>query len=298
MRYVILCIMLAQLDGPNQEPKMPPDADAAKKLLARMTDPSVSFDDRHDAEDELVKLAPEAVLPLVLPHVGKGMPKGGIWNSLGTREHERTGPVHWQIWYAVNRVWSKEIDRVPAAKRGEALLGLLNKVAKGDERYYVIYALTHDWDPCAEADVAKLLRDPAEASKIRLVAGLALILHGKESYRDVLLAAAAKGDLAERERWFELLSDPRYKQRMGSDARVVRLGFELIEAERAKTPDFIHGAYFLALNAGRYVGEEFAPSPHDPRYRGQGRLTDQYFIDTVDNAQRWWAKNRPKDDKK
>jgi hypothetical protein len=297
MRYAILCLMLAQLDGPKQEPKMPPDDAAAKKLLDRMTDPKVSFDDRRDTEDELVKLSPDAVLPLILPQVGKGMPKGGIWNSLGTREHERTGPVRWQIWYAVNRVWSKEIERVPSAKRGETLLGLLNKVAKGDERYYVIYALTHDWNPVAEADVAKLLRDPHEASKIRLVAGLALILHGKESYRDVMLAAAAKGDLAERERWFELLSDPVYKKRMGVDARVTRLGFKLIEEERAKTPGAIHGAYFLALKAGRYVGEEFAPSPHDPRYRGDGRLTDQYFIDTVDNAQRWWAKNRPKVDK-
>jgi hypothetical protein len=156
----------------------------------------------------------------------------------------------------------------------------------------VLYALANRWDPAAEADLAKILGDAGVSREVRRYAALPLIMHGEGDYRDVMLQWAAKSDHDEKVRWYDLLADPRHKARKGVDPRVIHMGFKLIQADRAQTPDYIHGAYFLAVNTGRYVGEEFAPSTNDPRYKAKGGLSEQFFADTVQNALRWWDKNR------
>jgi hypothetical protein len=280
-------------------PTTPPTDAGPEELVARMTDPKASFQERCAAEDALTKVRPEAALPKLLPQLAKGMPEGGIWNSLGTREADRDAPIPWQIYYAVGRVWSQQIKALPRKEGGAVLVALLKSVTKDKEKYHVLSALGTRWDPSAEAELAKLLLDAGEPGDNRRAAALALIVHGKEDYRDAMLQAAAKADHGDQVRWYELLSDPQLKQRTGADPRVVRLGFKLIEAEKARSPDSIHGAYFLALKTGRYLGEEFAPNVRDPRYRGkEGRLSEQYFADTVSNALRWWDKNHERWEKK
>jgi len=58
------------------------------------------------------------------------------------------------------------------------------------------------------------------------------------------------------------------------------------------SPGYIHGAYFLAIKTGDYVGQEFKPDQKAKRYQGEYGLTDSFFADTVANALSWWAKNR------
>jgi hypothetical protein len=260
-----------------------------------MTDPKASFKDRCAAEDELAKLRPQEVLPKLLPLLAKGTPEGGIWNG-GTRETDRDAPIPWQIYFAVGRAWDHQVDRLPRKEAGKVLLALLQEVAKDKERYYVLREMTDLWDPNAEAELAKLLRNANEPSDIRQAAALPLIVNGKEDYRDVMLGWAAKADHAEKVQWFGLLADPRHMKRKGVDPRVIVLGFKLIQADKAKAPDQIAGAYFLVVKTGAYVSEDFAPNIHDPRYRGKNR--EQFFVDTVDNALRWWTKNREKIEKK
>jgi tetratricopeptide (TPR) repeat protein len=284
----------------KDSPQTPRSVAAVEKLIARMTDPAASFKDRCAAEDEVVKLPPEVALPKLLPLRAKGMPAGGIWNSLGTRELDHRGPVSWQIYYAIDRVWREQLGRA-GKQQGDAqtpktasgvLLALLRAAGNDKERSRVLQALSNYWDPKAEADLAKLLRDGKAPSDIRQGAAFALILHGKEDYRETMLQWAVKAGQPEKERWFELLADLRYKKRKGVDPRVVHLGFKLIQADKAS-------AYFLALRAGAYVGEEFAPDHRDPRYQiKDGRVPERYFVDTVNNAVRWWDKNHQKFEQK
>jgi hypothetical protein len=269
-----------------------------EELVARLTDPKLSFKERCAAEDALAKMKPETVLPKLVPQRAKGMPPGGIWNSAG-READQKAPVPWQIYYAVARAWNDQIKALPVKEGGKVLLNLLKATTKDKEKYHVIYALSLRWESTAEAELGKLLRDAAAPSELRRVAALALIQHGAEDYRDTMLQAVSKAGHAEKVQWYELLSDPVHKKRKGVDPRVSQLGFQLIQAEKAKSPDYIHGAYFLALKTGAYVGEEFAPSPNDPRYQNKkGGSSDEYFVDTVRNALRWWDKNRQDVEKK
>lgn len=301
--FVLPCVLFGAICGAtNADPKPAPKTPLANvgidKLLARMTDAKASFEARAEAEDELAKRPAKDVLPKLLPVIAKGMPEGGIYNSLGTREFERKAPIAWQIYYAGWRAWRQQLDSVPRKEAGKLLVSLLKVASKDAERDRVCYELTFRWDASAEADLAKVLKNADEPTSLRQNAALALAEHGREDYRDVMLQWAAKADHKERIRWFNVLAGPVHKKRKGLDARVVCLGFQLIQAERNKHPDNIHGAYFLACTASSYVGTEFSPSTNDPKYKAQFGLNDRFFEDTVKNALGWWDRNREKYEKK
>src|SRR5207249_4972611 len=93
----LLVFLLSEDRGLREAAKGPPVNAEPEKLVVRMTDPKASFKDRCAAEDELAKLSPPAVLPKLLPRLAKGMPAGGIYNSLGNRDMDRKAPVPWQI---------------------------------------------------------------------------------------------------------------------------------------------------------------------------------------------------------
>ncbi len=67
-------------------------ASTAENLVATMTDRTVVWDARCAAEDSLVNLPPQNVLPIPLPHIGKGMPSSAIWNG-GGRDFDQRAPV-------------------------------------------------------------------------------------------------------------------------------------------------------------------------------------------------------------
>jgi hypothetical protein len=302
MRFASLLILLtlnaqvlnAEDAKPKAEPKDTGENAAIEKLLSRLTDAKATFKERCEAEDELAKRPAKEVLPRLLPAYSKGMPDGGIYNARETRDGEHDFPPPWQIYYAVSRVWRKQIDGLPRKEAGALLAGLVTSAATDAERDRVCYALALRWDASAENDLAKILRNGNKPATLRQNAARALSLHGNEDYRDVMLQWAAKAEHRERIQWFNLLAAPLHKKRKGLDHRVVCLGFQLIQAERNKSPNNIHGAYFLACTAGPYVGNEFSPSTSDPKYKGKFGLSDQFFEDTVHNALRWWEKNREK----
>lgn len=284
-----IAIALFAMAGPP--PAKPPGDAGPDKLLNVMTDPMVSFDDRARAEDELAKLPPEVVLPKLLPLVAKGMPEAGIWNSAG-REHERTGPIPWQIYYAVQRSWNEQIGSPPRDEARKTLFALLQGVAKGKERNRVVESLADCWDPRAETILADILRDVREPREIRWASGHALVVNGKKDYRDTMLQAAALANHREKSLWYELLADPRLKERTGVDPRVVQLGFQLIQTERNDAPKDANAGYQLAMSTGYYLGETFFPKNRDRYLTATGNLREQYFADTVSNALGWWDKNR------
>lgn len=266
-------------------------APITEDLVTTMTDKTATWDARCAAEDSLTNLPPQTVLPVLLSHIGKGMPSPVIWNSAG-RDFDKRASVEWQVFYAVARSWNHQVDSLPRDSGGTVLLKLLGAAKSGSERSRVLMDLTHRWVPDAEGPVAALLKAPEEALAVRTTAALALILHGADDYHGLLLGYAQSGSFADRKRWFDLLSDPRHKKKTGVDPRVVKMGFSLIVEDRQMSPDYIHGAYFLAIKTGAYVGLEFTPEQTNPRYQGEHGLTDSFFADTVTNALTWWTKNR------
>lgn len=319
MRAIALVMLLVRADGAAGHdlaffpPGLMPEGESASRafgpgkgiggnkgsdfLIELMTDQKASFEDRLDAEDALAKIPPQEVLPKLLPHIAKGMPSGGIWNRRGARELDRTGPVPWQIYYAVHRLWDGHTARLSPKEGGRFLIGLLKKEEEEFGKIAILGALQDRWFPDAEPDVAQVLNDPRQPGEVRLSAALLLILNGKEDYRDVLLKAARAAEAAEKHRWYNLLVDPRHKERKGVDPRVIVLGFELLQAEIARDANFVHGAYFLAVRIGPYVGQEFAPDRNDPRYKAKGGFNKLFFVDTVQNALRWWEDNRARIEK-
>lgn len=266
-------------------------APSAEDLVATMTDKTAAWDARCAAEDSLTNLPPQTILPLLLPHIGKGMPSPAVWNSAG-RDFDKRAPIEWQVFYAVARSWNRQVDSLPRDSGGTVLLTLLGAAKETSERSRVLMDLTHRWVPDAETPVATLLKNPEEDLMVRTTAALALILHGQADYHDLLLGYAKEGSFADRKRWFDLLSDPRHKKKTGVDAKVVRMGFSLIEEDRRVSPGYVHGAYFLAIKTGDYVGKEFKPDQKAERYQGEHGLKENFFADTVANALSWWAKNR------
>ncbi len=263
----------------------------ANDLVATMTDKTAAWEARCAAEDSLTNLPPQTVLPLLLPYVGKGMPSPAIWNSAG-REFDKKAPIEWQIFYAVGRSWNFQVDSLPRDKGGAVLLRLLGAATSAGERCRLLMDLTHQWVPEAEGPVAALLKAPEEDLAVRTTAALPLILYGVDDYHGLLLDYAQSGSFDDRKRWFDRLSDPRHKKKTGVDAKVIQLGFSLILEDRKVSPNYIHGAYFLAIKTGEYVGQEFKPDQKDPRYQSEQGLTDSFFTDTVTNALEWWTRHR------
>ncbi|MDP3260438.1 MAG: hypothetical protein Q8M34_07625 [Thermodesulfovibrionales bacterium] len=272
-------------------------AETASDVVARMTDKTASWEVRCAAEDSLINMHPQDVLAVLLPHIGKGMPSStGIWNS-GGREMDKRAPVEWHIFYAVTRSWNHQVGSLPKDSVGTFLLMLLKRSPTANARSRILTEVTHRWVPEAESPVAAILKAPDENLDVRTTAALVLILHGAGDYHDLLLEYAKTGCFADQKRWFDLLSDPRNKKRTGADPRVVQMGFNLILTDRKLSPNYIHGAYFLAIKTGDYVGREFQPDQNKPEYQGENGLAESFFADTVKNAIEWWAANKTRIEK-
>jgi hypothetical protein len=260
-------------------------------LVAIMTDVNASWDARCQAEDSLIKQKPEEVLLILLNHLEKGMPDGGIWNS-ASRDDDKDAPVEWQIYYAVLRSWDNQVNFLPKPSGGYLLLKLLEKAKTGFAREYILKNIYHRWIPEAEKEVVKIMEDPNEGIIARTIAARDLMLKGKNDYHERFLFFADSNNFENQKRWLNLLANVLYKKKTGIDPRVIKLGFELIIKERESNPNYNTAGYFLAITTGRYINLNFQPDQKEPQYQEQHGLSDKFFSDTVDNALAWWSKNK------
>ena len=118
------------------------------------------------------------------------------------------------------------------------------------------------------------------------------MLHKGKAYHEAILAISKSAPRKDREGWLDLLVDSRHKAETGVDPAVVRLGFDALAEERQASPNYVHGAYFIASDMGKYLGQTFTPDPRLDQYRGEHGLRESFFADTVKNAVVWWEKNR------
>lgn len=258
-------------------------------LVRTMADASATWEQRCRAEDDLAKCsAPEALAALLL-HGCLKLPDGPICNGAGREmDHKLNIPVKWQIFYATHRAWDIQTKKLAAAERQTLWPDLLRQAATATAtaKVKVLQELANHWVPAAQSEVAKLLKDPQQEFPVRRSAGFCLALHAAEQFHDPLVALLENAPAAERKPWFDVLADSRHRRAAGVDRRVVRVGFALLEEERRRSPDYIHGAYFLALTLGNYGGtkKDFQPdTPPD---------SPEFFAATVRNAVSWWEQHR------
>jgi len=266
-------------------------------LITTMTDKNSSWDARCSAEDSLIKMQPEEVLPALLTHVEKGMPDGGIWNS-GSRDIDKRAPVEWQIFYSVARSWDNQVKSLPKNSGGGLLIMLLNEVNTSYGHIRILSGLNRYWVSEAESIVAKIMENSNEDIVVRTTAAKALIQHGENDYHERFLAFAYSSNFKDQKRWFDVMTDVRHKRKTDIDPRVVQMGFDLILKERELLPNYKQAGYFLAITTGRYINQEFKPDQNEPQYQGQHGLVDKFFSDTMDNALAWWAINKKTIEKK
>jgi hypothetical protein len=71
-------------------------------------------------------------------------------------------------------------------------------------------------------------------------------------------------------------------------SRIVRLAFGVMQLQRTEHPERLDYGYFVACSLQSYLGEHFAPNQLEPGFK----MTDGFFIETVENALRWWETNQ------
>lgn len=291
MKWIPLLLAFLALTAnaqPQQQPGIQTDAHV-QTLVDRMTDVTASVEDRWGAEDELLTCDPKLVLPALLEHVDKGMPKGFIYNGLD-REHEKDGPPEWQVFYAVHRVWRAATAFTNDPAISSLVLDLLDQTDVVGTQVRCVQSAY--WSEVAPR-LSDIVLDPSRPWAVRTAAILNSGRWGVE-LREVVVyymqtSRDTEIDRGAWQRWFErsLQRRPRHPRNPPDplDPRPVRSGFQIIEQGDGR-------AYDIACALHRYLGSHFQPDQSDPKYQGNGRLTDAFFEDTVTNALAWWADNK------
>lgn len=282
------------------------------KLVENLTAPELTWEERFQAEEKLMKMPSEPVLVALVPEIAKGMPSDfGIWNGTGSAQLDRKLlPPKWQVFYAVHRVWnhhdleSFREEQQPLASVGRALVAYLSKARSQATILNELGASGRSynyWIEEAEEPVSALFRDVKNDSGVRLTALKCLLRNTGEKY---YVEAKEVAQAWPEQPWQQLqtkaalvrmlmevgLRNRKGADKMNVDPEVLKIGFSLLPQLEKLTKG---GGYFLALSLGTYVGQEFKADQSNPKYKGEHGLTDSFFADTTTNALTWWT-NRDK----
>ena len=267
----------------------PLNLQAAQQLADSVASLDTDQDTRIDAENRLMEAHFSVVLPSLAPHFSKELPRGAIHNSMGA-EADRKAPPKWQAYHSLHRIWSRHTLRDPSAEKGRVLVSLVERPDCAGARSLVAMALWRNWTDEAEEPLAAILPNPAEHRDARYGAAGALLAHRPAEYHDAVVEIARKADHDLKNLLFGVLVENPHFSKYGFDPAVVCLGYDLIEDERKKDPDYAHAGYFPARHLGKYLSIKFAPE--QKLYEGEHGLKDEFFRTTTDNALRYWEKTR------
>ena len=203
-------------------------ADEVHALVEQMTDVSASVEDRWAAEDELLLCDPRLVLPELLEHVDKGMPKGGIWNS-GGRELDKDAPIEWQSHYAVSRVWRRATHGL--GDRNEQSAFLINLLPAAGSRAQARLLNSAMWTTHTEVAAECQLTDPNAASLVKVTSWKLLTQHRIDGCHELAVRALRQTNEAPlRSFWIGTIFEDRRVHRTECDPRVVEVAFDSIDA--------------------------------------------------------------------
>jgi hypothetical protein len=141
----------------------------------------------------------------------------------------------------------------------------------------------------AEFEATSILSDSKAESLARQISAQVLLDVTGMKYYEEIYSAALEAPLENQVGFAELLLRKRAPE---PEARVLRYAFAVIKAQRAAHTDRLDHGYGIAVSIGHYLGIEFAKQS-DPKYKTEhGGFKDAFFIDTVENALKWWESNK------
>ena len=286
-----------------------PSSAIAERLIAGLSSPGRTAEDMEEAEAKLQEMAPQVVIPLLVPRIAQGMPGGGIWNSLGSAKGDAKAPPKWRAFYSHHRVWDQVAPR-DAKLTAQLLAKHLSTAKTPQEQGALISQIETYWDDSAEKPIASIMRRFRDDNSSWLTAAACLLRHKRGKYdadfkqlvkqlpADTWQTMNTKASAVEL-----LLSEratARRRNEIGAlapvplpllDPELLAIGFGLLNAMEGHKKGF---GYFLAVDLGDYVGQDFQPNRKDGNYEGANGLKEEYFADYSQNALDWWEKtSRP-----
>ncbi len=259
-------------------------------LIAVLTAPETSRKARVRAATQLAEKPPTEVLPKLMEVQRK---HGHEISGWGMDLFERGYRVSWQEAAAITAAyaWSGNLDNPAYSKeeKAAALLDMMRREATVAGKAEWLFSLRRCWVAAAEAEAVSILTDATADGRPSLTAATILVDKTGMKYRGEIYAAALRAPTEHRQMFASTLLSMRSPEWEG---RIGRHAFTVLLEDRAAHPDRPDYGYFLASSLGKFVGTEFTPNQSDPRYKAPHGLADAFFIETVDNALRWWELNR------
>lgn len=183
------------------------------------------------------------------------------------------------------------------AANAKVILSLLQKTPGKSEKHILVYdIMNYLWCPDAEAVLLALAKDEKESLDIRGASVSALL---SRCDINTYMPLAAEIILAHRQgldrcQAFDYMANKgnRLFTLTEKNKRVLlSAGFQII----TELPDDdLRTGYFVARQLGFIlkIPDTFAPNQRAPQYQKQGGLTEEFFIDTVKNALKWYSINK------
>ncbi|MCM3869423.1 MAG: hypothetical protein ND895_01830, partial [Pyrinomonadaceae bacterium] len=174
-------------------------------------------------------------------------------------------------------------------EKGAALLDMMRREENVYSKARFLFDLKFYWVDGAEFEATSILKDSKAESLAREISAQVLLDVTGMKYYEEIYAAAVEAPLEKQAGFAQLLLRKREPEPEG---RVLRYAFAVIQAQRAGPTDRPDQGYGLAVSIGNYLGTEFAKQS-DPKYKTEnGSAHPAFFIDTVENALRWWESNK------
>lgn len=281
-------------------------ADTIEDLVAGLQRTTLTADELRGFETELIELPAEKVLPLLLPLLSQGMPSGLIWNG-STLDADMEAPRDWRVFYSVNRVWGALAGKNPEIA-GNLLAAACSESKSGREKAVLLVQMRNYWNENAENVAAEIVRSWRKEPEAWLVAAGCLAEHHRKKYDDLLVRVLTElpdDNPQHKSRYIRELVNHRNKalfialKRHNSTPRtavpsmnheILDIGYSLIDKLEKRNAG---SAYFLAVDMGQYVGQDFKPDQNDRRFKTEGGgLNEAFFAETTSNALRWWRLNK------
>ncbi|NNJ27418.1 hypothetical protein [Alienimonas chondri] len=218
-------------------------------------------------------------------------PEGAPWNGDRLQPRDRRYIMVVEAWRRSMSI--KEDD--PA--KAKVLLSLLRRASTAKEKQILIHAiLNYEWSPDAAPVLREIAKDGREDLSVRSRAASTLLsrtdINAAMPLAIEVMQAHEKG--RPRLEAFHSMSNQGNRLFTLTDENqraLLVFGFKNLAA---LPKEDLQSGYFAARRLGFVlrIENEFAPDQKAPRYQGDHGLTDEFFIDTTKNAQRWYSANQ------
>jgi hypothetical protein len=212
------------------------------------------------------------------------------WNNDGLAPRDRN-------YLMASAVWQHHMTPKDELAKAKVILSLLQKASGKAEKIILIYdIMNHQWCPDAEMVLLALAKNKKEhldtrgASVSTLLSRCDINTHMALAV-EIILAHKAGLDRCHAFNYITNQGNRLFTLTEKNKLMVLTAGFRII----TELPDQdLQTGYHVARQLGFIlkIPNTFAPNQSAPKYQRVGGLTDEFFIDTVKNAIKWYSNNK------